>query len=370
MAAELIATLSAPQSSTAAASSRERMPPPTVNGMKSCRAVRRTVSSRVLRDSAVAVMSRNTISSAPASLCAAANSAGSPASRNCTNCIPLTTRPPWTSRQAMMRLASVSQCTEILQNLHSYLAGFLGMKLQSEEIVALHRSGERFFVGASSDRLGAQRRAIRMREIDIRSVGDARQQPRLSCNLDAVPSHMRRLHAIGESRAGPVERTQAAQFGGLIASVKHPLQSETDSQHRLVACDCVANRVAKTALGKRRRRFEIADAGNDQLASACDPLGVGRDYTLLPEMLDGLCHRGEVAGAVINDSNHVVILSEPALKLALASRKTCIPGACSRLESSSHKMPFVLGSMRPSWRSLEQATRSARAKALNNASIL
>ena len=46
-AAELTLTLSAPASKTAAASSALRMPPPTVNGTKSSRAVRRTVSSSV-----------------------------------------------------------------------------------------------------------------------------------------------------------------------------------------------------------------------------------------------------------------------------------------------------------------------------------
>ena len=60
--------------------------------------------------------------------------------------------------------------------------------------------------------------------------------------------------------------------------------------------------------------------------------------TFPPQMPDGLHHRGEISRAVIDDGNH--------------------------------KSPFVLGSMRPSWRSLEQATRKARANALNSASIL
>ena len=41
--------LSAPAEKTEAASSKVRMPPPTVKGMNSCLAVRRTVSSRVAR---------------------------------------------------------------------------------------------------------------------------------------------------------------------------------------------------------------------------------------------------------------------------------------------------------------------------------
>ncbi len=64
-AAELTETLSAPASSTACASSTERMPPPIVNGTNTSSAVLRASLAIVSRFSCVAVMSRNTISSAP-----------------------------------------------------------------------------------------------------------------------------------------------------------------------------------------------------------------------------------------------------------------------------------------------------------------
>src|SRR5271165_3225500 len=99
----------------------------------------------------------------------------------------------------MMRLASVSEATEVLQDIHSNVAGFLRMKLHSEEMVALHRSGEWFFIGAGRDRVGAQRRAIGVGEINVRSRRDSRQQPRARRDLDTVPSHVRRLHVLGES---------------------------------------------------------------------------------------------------------------------------------------------------------------------------
>ena len=106
-AAEFTLTLSAPASNTCAASSAVRMPPPTQKGTNSSRAVRRTVSSSVARPSCVAVMSSSTISSAPSRAWRAACVAGSPASTRSTNCTPFTTRPPCTSRQAMMRLVII-----------------------------------------------------------------------------------------------------------------------------------------------------------------------------------------------------------------------------------------------------------------------
>jgi hypothetical protein len=64
-AAELTPTLSAPASSMVRMFSTERMPPPTVRGMKQLAAVRSTTSIMVERLSLVAVMSRKTSSSAP-----------------------------------------------------------------------------------------------------------------------------------------------------------------------------------------------------------------------------------------------------------------------------------------------------------------
>ncbi len=64
-AAEFSEVLSHPAASIARMSSAVRMPPPTVYGMKTSSAVRRATSSIIGRSSCVAVMSRNTSSSAP-----------------------------------------------------------------------------------------------------------------------------------------------------------------------------------------------------------------------------------------------------------------------------------------------------------------
>ena len=65
---ELMLILSAPARSMVYMSSTERMPPPTVSGMKHWSAARSMTSTMVARPCALAVMSKNTISSAPCSL--------------------------------------------------------------------------------------------------------------------------------------------------------------------------------------------------------------------------------------------------------------------------------------------------------------
>jgi len=64
-AAVLSETLSAPARSSRSTSSTLRTPPPTVSGMKTCSAVRRTTSTIVSRPPLDAVMSRKVSSSAP-----------------------------------------------------------------------------------------------------------------------------------------------------------------------------------------------------------------------------------------------------------------------------------------------------------------
>ena len=65
MAAVFSETLSAPARSSRSTSATLRTPPPTVSGMKTCSAVRRTTSYMVSRPPLDAVMSRNVSSSAP-----------------------------------------------------------------------------------------------------------------------------------------------------------------------------------------------------------------------------------------------------------------------------------------------------------------
>src|SRR5437588_5036449 len=98
-------TLSAPARSKLSTSATERTPPPTVSGMKTWSAVRRTTSYMVSRPPLEAVMSKKVSSSAPSASYRAASSTGSPASRRFSKLTPLTTRPPSTSRQGITRTA-------------------------------------------------------------------------------------------------------------------------------------------------------------------------------------------------------------------------------------------------------------------------
>ena len=94
------------------ASWRVRIPPPTVNGMNTVSATRRTISSMIARPSWLAVISRKTNSSAPSVSYRAATATGSPASTSSRNLVPFTTRPFSTSRHGIIRFANISTCLQ------------------------------------------------------------------------------------------------------------------------------------------------------------------------------------------------------------------------------------------------------------------
>ena len=100
-------TLSAPALMMACASSRVRMPPPTVKGMLMASATFFTSSVSVFLCSTVAVISRNTSSSAPSSTYRLASSTASPASRSPTKFTPFTVRPSLMSRQGIILFFSI-----------------------------------------------------------------------------------------------------------------------------------------------------------------------------------------------------------------------------------------------------------------------
>src|SRR4051795_5294210 len=84
--------------------------------------------------------------------------------------------------------------------------------------------------------------------------------------------------------------------------------------------------------------IEVPHPWHNHLIGSGDHRWISGDLHCSPEMLKGLFHRADIARTVINNRDH--------------------------------RSPLVLGSIFASCLSREQATRRARAKALNKASIL
>src|ERR1035437_2200943 len=207
-AAVLTVTLSAPESKMRRASSTERMPPPTASGMKTLRAVRATTSAMISRASLEAVISRKTSSSAPSPLYRSASSTGSPASRRLTKLIPLTTRPPVTSRQGMMRLASMKrsltrpsrnqtgmlfpscELQEVADDLQAHSAGFLGVELDSVHVAAFERGSVAEFIGAGGAGPVVFGHVVAVREVDVGARVQMVNEFASGPHFEFIPSHV------------------------------------------------------------------------------------------------------------------------------------------------------------------------------------
>ena len=88
-------------------SSTVRIPPPTVNGMKTQSATALTTSTIIFLASLEAVISSRTSSSAPSLSYILAHSTGSPASRRFTKLVPFRTQPSFMSRHGIILFAYI-----------------------------------------------------------------------------------------------------------------------------------------------------------------------------------------------------------------------------------------------------------------------
>src|SRR5688500_14277082 len=143
------------------------------------------------------------------------------------------------------------------------------MKLHPVHLPALDRAGERYDVGRHGGRLISDWRRVRMREIDLRPVSDALEQPRRARKLELVPTNV--WHFVRPFRfellALAAHQREPLAIGSLAAPFEQPLQSQADAKQRTPAFDHADDRLAPFG-AKRRRLLKVAHARND------DPLDV------------------------------------------------------------------------------------------------
>ena len=102
---------------------------------------------------------------------------------------------------------------------------------------------------------------------------------------------------------------------------------------------------SETAFFQKLGGGKMTDSGKHDFRGTIYRIRIGGDLKLRAHGVQRFHDRGQISRAIIDDSDLTIC-------------------------GNAHKSPFVLGSMSPSCLSREQATRSARANALNKASIL
>eukprot|EP01022_Parablepharisma_sp_SALTPOND_P016322 TRINITY_DN2380_c0_g1_i1.p1 TRINITY_DN2380_c0_g1~~TRINITY_DN2380_c0_g1_i1.p1 ORF type:complete len:563 (-),score=94.78 TRINITY_DN2380_c0_g1_i1:1050-2738(-) len=314
---ELTLTFSAPARSTARMSSRVLMPPPTEKGMKILEATSLTTSRKMLRPSWEAVMSQNTISSAPSSQYMRADSTGSPMSTLPLNLTPLVRRPFRTSRQGIMRLLStgflLAVAVEVFQHLQAGLAGFFRVELCGPEAGAAVDGTERESVAGGAYHvllLGVGEVGVDEVEFGVRI--DAFEQRAILGEVDFVPAHMRDADGVavlifhGGLEHHAFAGHDAEGFGVILHRVvEQNLTPYADAQERLARGDMILDDLIQ-ARGDEfvHGRAGSAHARENKALGLGNLLRVGGDGVGDFEVVQGAANTGLVAGLVLQDGEH------------------------------------------------------------------
>src|SRR6185369_17516245 len=166
------------------------------------------------------------------------------------------------------------------------------------------------------------------------------KQPCLSPEIERVPTDVRDFETPIRVTRQPCyatgDRAESRGFGCLVASVEQPLHADADSKERSSRRDGAVDGLAPGSI-QPGGGAEVSDTRHDHAARLPALLRHRRHDEVGAERRQRLAHRGQIASAVINECNH--------------------------------SSPFVLGSIFASRASFAHATRSARANALNTASM-
>src|SRR3989441_12042427 len=217
------------------------------------------------------------------------------------------------------------------------------MELTGEDVVARdagdkgptvvgHRARDGLIIGHNE---------VRMDEIHERAIEHAVEDGRAFPDRDRVPPHVRHLHrrrgAPGRKPDNPPRNhAEPPMRAELLAFAEQQLESQADAKKRLAGANRPQDRLHEPVpLQIAHAIAEGAHAGQHHVARVGDRLRVARDRGAVPDGLEGLVDRLQVAHFVINNRNHAhrlpLVESTP---LTLASIAT----AWSRALASALKM--------------------------------
>src|SRR5215218_11144759 len=105
--------------------------------------------------------------------------------------MPFTTRPAVTSRQGMMRFASIlDQLHEVTNDLQADGSRLLRMELDAEHIVLFEDCCVRMCIRAGSRCFPCNGDVVAVSEVDVRMRPQTRQQPHRLGGVQNIPPHM------------------------------------------------------------------------------------------------------------------------------------------------------------------------------------
>src|SRR5260221_9269245 len=211
----------------------------------------------------------------------------------------------------LRRASGRSEINEVLKKLQADLLAFFGVKLRRINVVAPDGGGEGLSVNrACGDDGGIERlRKKAVDEIDVAAAGNIAEQRAIRLGqLDLVPADLRDLQTglFGEAHDPARENPQA---GGatveFVALLEQGLVADTNAEKRAAGADEFARGFEHFLFLKGVDAVvECADTGQHHGLRIGQFTGLAHDTNFSADLQQRLLDAAQVAGAVINQSNH------------------------------------------------------------------
>ena len=126
--------------------------------------------------------------------------------------------------------ATGERLDEVAEDLQPRASGLLGVELDSPEVPPAHGGTQRRAVFAGGHGGRTDLCGVSVDEVHPGTFRQARKERFTVCDVEAVPLHLRTLHATRDASDPPLDHAEALTAGGLVAAVKQHLHSHTDTQ--------------------------------------------------------------------------------------------------------------------------------------------
>src|SRR5437868_14051736 len=111
------------------------------------------------------------------------------------------------------------------------------MKLNSEQVFALHGRGEGRSITAAGNACVTHRTSKGMSEVHEIGRFDSAKQARVRINLQRVPANMGRFHMPRKTLALARQDSQAFRRGRFLTAMESPLHAHANTQKRCASLD-------------------------------------------------------------------------------------------------------------------------------------
>src|SRR5438094_2993670 len=153
-------------------------------------------------------------------------------------------------------------------------------------------------------------RDVRVHEVEVPTVGDAREPRVRRADTDTVPTGMRHARAVAETAHRPAIEPETGRIAVFLAGLEEQLHADAKSEKR----DLASARLAHGDVEPEPMQFttavpEVADAWQHHGAGADDLAVIARDADVTHAgAAKGALDAGEIADPVVDDRDHQPML--------------------------------------------------------------